>query len=82
MPSKRKPDTAPAAPNVMNVLNAKDRENVVKSSQSANLLVQDLRALVTSDNPLLADTALAILRQAVDVEQHLKRIESITSTKQ
>ena len=63
----------------MTMLNARDREEVIKSSQTANLLVQDLRELVKSENPLLADVAMEILKLAVDVEQKLKRIESITS---
>ncbi len=60
------------------MLNANDKENVVKSSQTANLLVQDLRDLVKSANPLLAEMALEILKQAVQIEQRLSRIESIT----
>lgn len=60
------------------MLNAYDQENVVKSSQIANLLVQDLRELVKSPNPLLAEIALEILQQAIQIEQRLKRIESIT----
>ena len=58
--------------------NAHDRENVVKSSQAANLLVQDLRELAKASNPLLAEVALEVLQQAVQLEQRLKRIESAT----
>jgi len=47
------------------------------TSQAANLLVQDLQGLVKSANPLLADVALEILQQAVQIEQRLKRIEVI-----
>jgi hypothetical protein len=61
------------------MLNAKDREDLVKSSQTANLLVQDLRDLVKAANPLLAEIALEILQQAVQIEQRLNRIDSITS---
>ena len=44
----------------------------------ANLLVQDLRDLVKSDNLLLSEfVALEMLRQAVEVERKLKRIEAI-----
>lgn len=50
------------------------------TSQAANLLVQDLQGLVKSSNPLLADVALEILQQAVQVEQRLKRIEAIART--
>ena len=62
------------------MLNSQDQENLVKSSQSAELLVQDLQALVKSSNPLLSDTALEILEQAVKIEQRLSRIVSITRT--
>lgn len=60
------------------MLNANDKENLVKSSQAANLLVQDLRDLVKAANPLLAEIAIEILQQAVQVEQRLNRIESLT----
>ena len=61
------------------MLNANDKENLVKSSQTANLLVQDLRDLVKAVNPLLAEIAIEILQQAVQIEQRLNRIDSITS---
>jgi len=60
------------------MLNAYDQENVVKTSQSANLLVQNLRNLVKSQNPLLGEIAIEILQQAVQLEQKIKRIESIS----
>ena len=40
------------------MLNANDKENLVKSSQTANLLVQDLLDLVKSANPLLAEIVI------------------------
>lgn len=43
------------------MLNTNEQENLVKTSQAANLLVQDLRELVKSTNPLLSDIALEIL---------------------
>ena len=61
------------------MLNANDKETLVKSSQTANLLVQDLRDLVKVANPLLAEIAIEILQQAVQIEQRLNRIDSITS---
>ena len=60
------------------MLNATDREKVVKASQTANLLVQDLRELVNSEDALLSDIALEVLRQATQVENRLKRIESLS----
>jgi hypothetical protein len=61
------------------MLNANDKESLVKSSQTANLLVQDLRDLVKAANPLLAEIAIEILQQAVQIEQRLNRIDSITN---
>ena len=61
------------------MLNANDQENLVKSSQAANLLVQDLRDLVKAANPLLAEIAIEILHQAVQIKQRLNRIDSITN---
>ena len=64
------------------MLNANDKENLVKSSQTAKLLVQDLRDLVKAANPLLAEIAIEILQQAVQVEQRLSRIDSITRSEE
>ena len=64
------------------MLNANDKENLVKSSQTANLLVRDLRDLVKAVNPLLAEIAIEILQQVVQIEQRLNRIDSITSPKE
>lgn len=62
------------------MLNTQDQENLVKSSQVAELLIQGLRELVKSSNPLLSEIALEILQQAVQVEQRLSRIETITGS--
>lgn len=60
------------------MLNAHDQETVVKSVQTAYFLVQDLQELVKAKDPLLSDIALELLQQAVQLEQRLKRIETIT----
>lgn len=60
------------------MLPTQDRENLIKASQTADLLVQDLRELVKAADPLLADIALEILGAAVQVEQRLSRLESLT----
>lgn len=60
------------------MLNANDQGNLVKSSQTASLLVQDLRDLVKSANPLLAEITFEILQQTLQIEQRLKRLETIT----
>ncbi|RJQ14435.1 hypothetical protein C4553_01105 [Candidatus Parcubacteria bacterium] len=60
------------------MINAQDKENLIKSSQTANLLVQDLRYLLKSDNLLLSDFAIEILQQAAQIEQRLSRIKLLT----
>ena len=55
-----------------------DRENLIKAGQGANLLVQDLQALIKSKDPLLSDIAMELLKPVVEVELRLKRIESVT----
>lgn len=62
------------------MLNASDQENLIKSSQCANLLVQDLRELVKSDNPLLGEIAIEILQQTVLLEQKLNRLVTATNS--
>jgi hypothetical protein len=42
--------------------------------------VQDLHELVKATNPLLAEMAIEILEQAVQIERCLRRIELITTT--
>lgn len=63
------------------MLNAQDKERVVKASQTANLLVGDLRDMVKTENLLLSDFALETLELAVRVEQRLKRIVSLAEKK-
>lgn len=63
------------------MLNTIDQENVTKASQTASLLVQDLREMAKSENLLLSDVASEILKQTVEIEHRLKRIESITLPK-
>ena len=55
-----------------------DKRNVEMTSQAANLLVQNLQGLVKSNNPLLADIALEMLQQALQIEQRLQRVNVIT----
>lgn len=59
-----------------------DQENLIKSCETANLLVKDLRELVKSTNPLLAELSIEILQQSILIEQRLKRIETITRTEE
>lgn len=59
------------------MINAIDQERIIKATQTANLLAQNLRAILHSDNPLLADITMDILQQAVQIETKLKRLETI-----
>ena len=61
----------------MGIMNGQDREKLVKASQVAKQLVQDLSALLSSENPLLADITMDILEKAVQVELRIQRLESI-----
>jgi hypothetical protein len=68
-------------------MNAKDRENVVKASQTANLLMQDLKELVDSDDKLvfgstgihLSVFANEMLGLTIQIEQCLKRLVTIAN---
>ena len=60
------------------MLNQVDQEKLFKASQSANLFVQDLRVLTQAENPLLGDIAIEMLKQAISVEQQLKRLVGYT----
>ena len=60
-------------------MDTQDKENIIKSAQTTNLLIHDFRELVKSKDPLLADIALEVLEQAVKVENQLMRIESIST---
>ena len=54
-----------------------DKRNVEMTSQAANLLIQNIQGLVKSNNPLLAEIALEILQQAVQIEHRLQRVNAI-----
>ena len=58
-------------------MTCQDREKLVKASHVAKQLVQDLSALLSSENPLLADIVMDILEHAVQVELRIQRIESL-----
>ena len=60
------------------MLNSIDQERLTKASQAANLLNQDLRDIVRSENVLLVEIAMDLLQQAALIEQKLKRLEVIT----
>lgn len=54
-----------------------DQEKVIKASDTAVILVEELRGLVVSDNLLLSDVALEILEKAAQIKQRLDRIKTI-----
>jgi hypothetical protein len=58
------------------MLNTYEQENILKSSQTANLLVQDLQELVKSTNPILSGIINNLLQQAIQIELQLNKIES------
>ena len=60
------------------MIHAKNQENLIRSSQSTNLLAQYLRCLLKSENLLLSENAIEILQQAIQIEQRLNRIKSLT----
>lgn len=60
------------------MLNAVDQEKLTKASQTADLLIQDLRDMVKSENLLLVEIVMDVLQQAALIEQKLKRLESIS----
>jgi hypothetical protein len=52
----------------------KDIENVIKASQTANLLFSDLRDIVSSENMLLSDMAVEMIEVVSKVEKKLERL--------
>ncbi len=55
----------------------KDREAVIKATQSAHFLHQDLQNLVSADHPLLGDYALDLLDALVVIEKKLQRLQGV-----
>lgn len=56
-----------------------DRENTTKAAQCAAMLSSDLKAVATSDDPLLAELGQEALELAIALEKRLKRLESLVS---
>ena len=55
----------------------KDRETIIKATQSAHFLHQDLQGLVAADHPLLGDYALDLLDALVVIEKKLQRLQGV-----
>lgn len=64
----------------MTSISTVDVETMVKAHQGASLLADDLKQLAKSDNPLLAELAIPLLKDALDLEQRLKRLVVISAT--
>ncbi|NCB39031.1 MAG: hypothetical protein EOM80_09695 [Erysipelotrichia bacterium] len=62
------------------MLTKQEQENLLKASHSAGFLTQELMTLTKSTNPLLADIAIEILSQAVQIKERLNRLESATNS--
>lgn len=60
-----------------NLISEKDRETLTKAGHDAGFLVEDLRALVSADNPLLAELGADLLSDAVKLRQRLERLAVI-----
>lgn len=61
-----------------NLISEKDRETLTKAGHDAGFLVEDLRALVNADNPLLAELGLDLLSVAANLRQRLERLAVIS----
>jgi|UniRef100_E6QGJ9 hypothetical protein len=55
----------------------KDLETVIKATQSADLLRQDLQAMVSADNPFLSEYALDWLQAFVPIEKKLRHFQEM-----
>ena len=62
------------------MLNQQDTTTLNKAALSANHLAQDVQAMMTTDNPLLAEIILGILEEALVLEQKLNRLATITQS--
>lgn len=63
----------------MTSISKTDTEAMTKAHQGASLLADDLKQLTQSENPLLAELAIQLLKDALDLEQRLKRLTVISS---
>lgn len=65
-----------------NMLSEQDQERVAKASQTASLMVGDLRDIVRADDPLLAELGMDLLKQAVQIEVRMKRISTLAKDRE
>ena len=55
-----------------------DKENIIKSMQTANLLIQDLNELLKSNSPSLVGQVDHILEQSLSIENDLKNLYEVS----
>jgi hypothetical protein len=60
-------------------VSTRDAEAITKAHQGASLLADDLKQLSQSENPLLAELAVQLIRDALDLEQRLNRLSIISN---
>lgn len=55
-----------------------ENENIIKAQQCSNLLRQDLRAILSTENALLADAALELIQLLSQIDRKLSVMEQAT----
>lgn len=55
-----------------------EHENIIKAQQGADLLRQDLRAILSTENALLADAALELIQLLSQIDRKLSVMEQAT----
>lgn len=55
-----------------------EHENIIKAQQGADLLRQDLRAILATENALLADCALELIHLVNQIDRKLSVMEQAT----
>ena len=60
------------------MLTTQDHQKLIRCTHDIEFLTRHLRELVESANPLLSDVALELLKQSVEIERRLSRLELLT----
>lgn len=55
-----------------------EHENIIKAQQGADILRQDLRAILSTKNALLADAALELIQLLSQIDRKLSVMEQAT----
>lgn len=55
-----------------------EHENIIKAQQGSDLLRQDLRAILSTENALLADAALELIYLLNQIDRKLSVMEQAT----